>query len=139
MSLLRFPKTTNDSQLAEMIIGEMVRGSAWTFSSSMVHVYVTVGCNHKSRCVFPLCAHVWSTVTYFDMQIRRAASVTLSANFSQGTVTSSSTHSSTKAVFCLCGELLFSEPAASAGETEHILKTSMRSTLTKQTTNDVSG
>lgn len=108
VSLLRFPKTTNDSQLAEMIIGEMVRGSAWTFSSSMVHVYVTVGCNHKSRCVFPLCAHVWSTVTYFDMQIRRAASVTLSANFSQGTVTSSSTHSSTKAVFCLCGELLFS-------------------------------
>lgn len=58
VSLLRFPKTTNDSQLAEMIIGEMVSGSAWTFSSSMVHVYVTVGCNHISRCVFPLCARL---------------------------------------------------------------------------------
>lgn len=32
----------------------------------------------------------------------------LRQNFSRGTVTSSSTRSSTKAVFCLCGELLFS-------------------------------
>lgn len=77
----------------------------------------------------------WSILTYFNTQIRHTSSVTHSGNFSQGTLMLSSTHSSTKVVFCLCSKLLFSQPAASAGETEHILKTSMRSTLTKQTTN----
>lgn len=77
----------------------------------------------------------WSILTYFNTQIRHTSSVTRSGNFSQGTLMLSYTHSSTKVLFCLCSKLLFSQPAASAGETEHILKTSMRSTLTKQTTN----
>lgn len=42
-----------------------------------------------------------------------------------------------KVMLCLCSKSLFSQLAASTGEREHILQTSMRNTLTKQTTNTV--
>lgn len=58
-------------------------------------------------------------------------------NVSHGTVIPSFTHSSKKVMLCLCSKSLFSQLAASTGEREHILQTSMRNTLTKQTTNTV--
>lgn len=85
---------------------------------------------------------VWmyvSILTHLSEQIRHSSPFMLSGNFSRGTLILSSTHSSTKVVFCLCSKFLFSQLAASTGETEHILKTSMRNTLTKQTTNSEHG
>lgn len=73
----------------------------------------------------------WTNQAHFPLK--------LSGNFPRGTVMLFSTHSSTKMVFCLCSKSLFSQLAASTGETEHILQTSMRNTLTKQTTNSEHG
>lgn len=80
-----------------------------------------------------------SILTHLSEQIRHSSPFMLSGNFSRGTLILSSTHSSTKVVFCLCSKFLFSQLAASTGETEHILKTSMGNTLTKQTTNSEHG
>lgn len=85
---------------------------------------------------------VWTYVSVparLSEQIRHTSPLMLSGKFSQGTVIPSFTHSSTKVVFCLCSKSLFSQLAASTGETEHILQTSMRNTLTKQTTNSEHG
>lgn len=88
------------------------------------------------------CTRVWmyvSILTRLSEQIRHTSPLMLSGNFSRGIVILSSTHSCTKVMFCLCSKSLFSQLAASTGETEHILQTSMRNTLTKQTTNSEQG
>lgn len=85
---------------------------------------------------------VWtyvSLLTRLSEQIRRASCLMLSGNFPRGTVILSSARSCTKVPFCLCSKSLFSQPAASTGEREHVLQTSMRNTLTKQTTNSQHG
>ncbi len=97
-----------------------------------------------SLCVCAQSCFMWvwmyvSILTRLSEQIRHTSPLKLSGNFSRGTVILFSTHSSTKMVFCLCSKSLFSQLAASTGETEHILQTSMRNTLTKQTTNSEHG
>lgn len=80
-----------------------------------------------------------SILTCPSEQLKHTSPLMLSGKktFSHGTVIPSFTHSSKKVMLCLCSKSLFSQLAASTGETEHILQTSMRNTLTKQTTNTV--
>lgn len=100
-----------NSRLTKKIIRETVRW--WSVLTNFLQIWC---CARSGRMQWsqikvcsPLAAHVWSAVTYIPYANRTRCFLSRSPQtFHEGTVTSSSTRSSTKAMFCLCGELLFS-------------------------------